>query len=86
MSVVTRRTRLRSHTSCQRGLGGRTITWIAQKKHLITKISTSVNTITLVACVRKILACTSHPTQNYVGNVLECIETVPVSTITKKTR
>ena len=53
---------------CQRGFGGCTIAWNA-KRHLITRISISVNKNTLVSCVRKRLACTSHPTQDYVNNV-----------------
>ena len=55
-------------TRCRRGLGGRTIVWNA-KKHTKTKVSTSVNQNTLVACVRKRLAYASHPTQDFVKNV-----------------
>ena len=67
------------------GLGGRTIAWNA-KKHLRTRISTSVNHNTLVACVRKRLAYTSHPTQDSVKNVLVYFAIVSVSRITNKTR
>ena len=42
-------------TRCQCGLGGRTIARNA-KKHLITRISTSVNYNTLVECGRKTLS------------------------------
>ena len=56
-------------TRCRRGLGGRTIVWNA-KRHFITSISTSANQNTLVTYVRKRLACTSHPAQDYVNNVL----------------
>ena len=72
-------------TRCRRGLGGRTIVWNA-KKHTKTKVSTSVNQNTLVACVRKILAYTSHPTQDSVNNVLVYFAIVSVSRITNKTR
>ena len=57
-----------------------------EKKHLIARINTSVNQNTLVACVRKRLSCTSHPTQDYVKNVLVYFAIVPVSRITNKTR
>ena len=70
---------------CRRGLGGHTIAYNA-KKHLITRISTRVNQNTLVACVRKSLACTNHHTQDSVNNVLVYFATVPVLTITNKTR
>ena len=72
-------------TRCRCGLGGRTIAWNA-KKHLMTRISTSVNQNTLVACVRKRLACTNHLTQDSVKNVLVYFEIVSVSRITNKTR
>ena len=72
-------------THCRRGVGGRTITWNA-KKHLITRISTIVNRNTLVACVRKRLACTNHPAQDYVKNVLVYFAIVPVSRFTNETR
>ena len=72
-------------TCCRRGLEGRTNRWNA-KKHAKTRISTSVNQNTLVACVRKILACASHHTQDSVKNGLVYFTTVPVSTITNKTR
>ena len=72
-------------TRCRRGLGGRTIVWNA-KKHTTTTIGTSVNQITLVTCVMKRLACTSHPTQDSVNNVLVYFATVSVSRITDKTR
>ena len=72
-------------TRCLRGLGGRTIVWNA-KKHTKTKVSTSVNHNTLVACVRKRLAYTSHPTQDFVKNVLVYFAIVSVSRITNKTR
>ena len=49
----------RFSTRCRRGLGARTIVWNA-KKHLKTSIGTRVNQNTLVACVRKRLACTNH--------------------------
>ena len=68
---------------CRRGLGGTTIVW---KKHTTTGIGTSVNRITFLACVSKILSCTSHHTQDYERNVLVYFSTVPVSTITNKTR
>ena len=71
-------------TRCHCVVGGRTIAWNA-KKHLIT-ISTSASQNTLVTCVRKTLACTNHLTQYYVKNVLVYCATVPVSTITNKTR
>ena len=71
-------------TRCRRGLGGRTIAWNA-KKHT-TRIGTSVNQNTLVACVRKRLACTSRPTQDSVNNVLVYFAIVLVSRITNKTR
>ena len=70
---------------CLRDFGGCTIAWNA-KKHTTTRISTSVNQNTLVACVSKILACKSHPTQDSVNNMLVYLATVPVSTITNKTR
>ena len=69
-------------TRCQCDLGGRTIAWNA-KKYLIRRISTSVNQNTIVECVRKILACTSHPTQDYVNNVLMYFATIPVSIMTE---
>ena len=48
---------------------------------------TNVNQDALVACVKKKkLACTSHLTQDSVNNVLVYFATVPVSTITNKTR
>ena len=72
-------------TRCRRGLGGRTIARNA-KKHLRTRISTSVYQNTLVACVRKNLACTNHLTQDCVKNVLVYFAIVPVSRITNKTR
>ena len=53
---------------CRRGLGCRTIAWI-MRKHLITRISSSVNQITSVACARKRPVCTSHHTHNYLRNV-----------------
>ena len=68
-----------------RDLGGHIIAWNA-KKHTTTRISTSVNQNTLVACVRKRLACTNHHTQDSVDNVLVYFATVPVSIITNKTR
>ena len=72
-------------TRCRRGLGGRTIAWNA-KKHTTTRIGKSVNQNTLVACVRKRLACTSRPTQDSVKNVLVYFAIVLVSRITNKTR
>ena len=72
-------------TRCRRGLGGRTIAWNA-KKHTTTRIGTSVNQNTLVACVRKRLACTSHPTQDSVRNVLVYFAIVLVSRIINKAR
>ena len=56
-------------THCRRGLGGCTIAWNA-KKHLITRISTSVNHNTLVACVRK-RACLYKP--SYTRFCKECL-------------
>ena len=49
---------------------GRSYYCMECEKHLITRISTSENHNTLVACVRKWFACTSHPTQDSVKNVL----------------
>ena len=72
-------------TRCRPGLEGRIIVWNA-KKHLRTRISTSVNQNTLVACVRKRLAYTSHPTEDSVNNVLVYFAIVSVSRITNKTR
>ena len=72
-------------TCCRRGLGGRTIAWTA-KKHLRSRISTSVNQNTHVACVRKRLACTNHLTQDSVKNVLVYFAIVSVSRFTNKTR
>ena len=66
--------------------GGWTIVWNAKKKRLITRIDTSVNQNTLVACIRKRLVCTSHPIQDYVKNGLVYFAIVPVSRITNKTR
>ena len=68
-----------------RGLGDRTIVWNA-KKHTTPRIGTSVNQNTFVACLRKRLACTNHPTQDYVKNVLVYFAIAPVSRITNKTR
>ena len=56
------------------------------KKHLITRISTSVNQNALVACARKILAYTSHPTQDSVKNILVYFAMGFVSRITNRTR
>ena len=72
-------------TRCRRGLGGRTIVWNV-KKHLITRVSTSVNQNTLVTCVRKMLACTNYPTPDSVKNVLVYFAMEPVSRITNETR
>ena len=72
-------------TRCRRGLGGRTIVWNA-KKHTKTKVSTSVNQNTLVACVRKRLVYTGHPTQDSVNNILVYFAIVSVSRITNKMR
>ena len=85
MSVVARRTLLRSNLAVG-------VVWEVvllhgiQKKHTTTRISTSVNQNTLVSCVRKVLVCASHHTPDYVNNVLVYFATVPVSTITNKTR
>ena len=54
--------------------------------HLKTRIGTSENQNTLVVCVRKRLACTNHPTQDSVKNVLGYFATVSVSRISNKTR
>ena len=72
-------------TRCRCGLRGRILVWNA-KKYLITRVRTSVNQNTLVTCVRQRLACTSHPTQDYVNNVLAYFGIVPISRITNKTR
>ena len=63
---------------------GRSYYCMECEKHLITRISTSVNHNIFVACVRKRIAYTYHPTQDYVKNVLVYFATVPVSTITNK--
>ena len=54
---------------------GRSYYCMKCEKHLKTRISTSVNQNTLVACVRKILACTCHDTQEYVKKVW-CIRNI----------
>ena len=75
----------REHTTLlsrfRRGFGGRTIAWNV-KKHTTTRIGTSLNQDTLVACVRKRLACTNHLTQYSVNTVLVYFSIVHVSRIT----
>ena len=89
MSVVARRTLLRSYIAVSLVSGGGVLLlypYNSANFFFKNKNRHKCKSEYTVACVRKSLACTSQPTQDSVKNVLVYFEIVPVSTITNKTR